>query len=63
MKGKYVKDVKNNYNRQQKFNIKIERQDTEQVDVFKHLGGIISSEGTLEDEINERSAKTGKLYN
>ena len=38
------------------YETKIERQDIEQVGMYKHLGGIIDSEGTLEDEINERIA-------
>ena len=43
-------------------NVKIEGQDIEQVGMFKYLG-VINSQGTLEDEVNERIAKTGKLYN
>ena len=42
-------------------NVKIEG--TEQTCMFKHLGGNMNSRGTLEDEINERTAKTRKLYN
>ena len=30
--------------------------------MFKYLGGIINTQGTLEDKINERIAKAGKLY-
>ena len=41
----------------------MEAQDIEQVGVFKYLGGIINSRGTLEGEINERIAKTEKLHN
>ena len=30
--------------------------------MLKYLGGIINSQGTLVDEINERTATTEKLY-
>jgi len=44
-------------------NIKIEGQDREQIRMFKYLSGIINSQSTLEDEINVKIAKIGKLYN
>ena len=31
--------------------------------MFKYLGGIINSQSTFEDEINEKISKPGKLYN
>jgi uncharacterized protein YukE len=46
-----------------KHNIQIDDEALEQVDKFTYLGVIINKEGTLEDEINGRIAKTGRLYN
>ena len=44
-------------------NMKIQGQNIEETRMFKYLGEIIDSQDTLEDDINERMAKTGKLYN
>lgn len=43
--------------------ITIEGQEIEQVDTFKYLGAYISSNGNLEEEINERTAAVGRTFN
>lgn len=34
-----------------------------QLNMFTYLGIVVSREGALEDEINEKIAKTERLYN
>ena len=47
----------------QSMHIQIENEEIEQVNKFKYLGGIINCRGDMEDEINERIASTGRLFN
>lgn len=45
-----------------KHDIKIEGQKIEQVERFTYLAAVINNRGTINDEINERVAKTGGLF-
>jgi uncharacterized protein YabE (DUF348 family) len=46
-----------------KHNIKIGKQQIEQVETFKYLGAQINQEGRIDEEINTRIASSSKLFN
>jgi hypothetical protein len=46
-----------------KHNIKIGKQQIEQVETFKYLGVQINQEGRIDEEINTRIASSSKLFN
>jgi hypothetical protein len=46
-----------------KHNIKVGKQQTEQVETFKYLGAQINQEGRINEEINTRIASSSKLFN
>lgn len=50
-------------NLEEKHSIEIDGKYLEQVKCYKYLGVVINSKGNLEEEINERVAKTGRLFN
>ena len=50
-------------NSEEKHSIELDGKYLEQVKRYKYLGVVINSIGNLEEEINERVAKTGRLFN
>ena len=50
-------------NSEEKHSIELDGKYLEQVKSYKYLGVVINRKGNLEEEINERVAKTGRLFN
>lgn len=50
-------------NSEEKHSIELDGKYLEQVKSYKYLAVVINSKGNLEEEINERVAKTGRLFN